>query len=913
MPDQNPTILKTKLHRPPLPHTLVERTRLIEWLNQGIQHPLTLVAAPAGYGKSTLIGSWLDGMAVDQNAKTPSLPSAWLSLDEKDSELNIFLQYFISALRTIFTGACAETLDLLRAVRQPPDAVLRTTLCNELAELPRALDDYQFIHGEAVHNLLSELTEHWPTPLHLVIMSRIDPAIPLSRLRAKGMIHEIRTRDLRFTLQEARTYLGSMQFFQLSDSAVHLLEERFEGWPAGLHLAALSLRSAGDQESILSALSARNANVTGYLVDEVLSGQYPAIHSFLLKTSILDRFCAPLCEAVIGEDDASKNVRACLDWIESSELFIVPLDDRQVWYRYHHLFQELLEQRLAAGVTPDELANLHRRASDWYEKQGLLDEALQHAIAAGDLDMAARQMIAGLRDAINREDRQTLERWLGLMPDELIQRNPGLLMIKAWALQFGWRLDYQMQVIHQVEELLDSEASKSLPAEELQLLRGQTLLPRAQQAYFSNQTAQAIDLCRQILAIFPRSWTFVRGGGMIYIGLSMRANGQAVEAERLLKDEYEAYSDKGDTFGLFVLETLGFNYLNTGQLEQARQIGQMLRQNSIRSNMPLMQHWAEWILGLVCYLRNELEDAAEYFSQIFEARYNAQISPFRDAVAGLALIHQIKGERAEAWRMLEAISQFDMEQSGSEDNRTRSLRARLMLMQGDLEGARQWAGSFTGPPPDQAFMWLEEPQVTRARILVAEDARTHLQAPRVLDVLEEITQRTFNTRFKVEILALHALSLNTQGETGEASAVLKRALDLARAGRMIRVFIDLGQPMQDLLHGLANQGHYADMANRIRAASEGEYQDQNSQDSATQPRNSAAQANSALAEPLTPRELDVLRLLQGPASNKEITQELCISYATVKSHTISIYGKLSVNNRKDAVARAKELKLLPSD
>ena len=248
----------------------------------------------------------------------------------------------------------------------------------------------------------------------------------------------------------------------------------------------------------------------------------------------------------------------------------------------------------------------------------------------------------------------------------------------------------------------------------------------------------------------------------------MQASGQALEAERLLLDEYEAYSQKTDTYALFILQSLGFIYLNTGQLEQARQIAQVMRQAATRSGMSVMKNWADWFLGVVCYQRNELEAAAQYFTQIFENRYTAQISVYRDAVAGLALIHQIKGESAKAWQMVESISQFDLEQSGSEDNRTRSLRARLMLMQGDLEGARQWVDTFTGPPPDQPLIWLEEPQVTRARVLVARGTQAGLvQAQQILDVLDEIVDRTHNTRYKIEILALRALALETQGTTAQ--------------------------------------------------------------------------------------------------------------------------------------------------
>ncbi len=536
------TLLLTKLNRPRLPRDLVERARLVEWLNHDIDRPLILVCAPAGFGKSTLVGTWLEHMSAGKGENSISLPSAWLSLDEDDSDLNLFLRYFISALRTIFNDACEETLALLQARQQPPQTVLSSTFSNELEKLPGecilVLDDYHTIHSVEVPNLLGELVRHWPKQLHLVLISRISPPLPLDSLRAKGMISEIRTRDLRFTTEETADYLNRTQFALMSRDVLPLLEERFEGWPAGLHLAAISFRSAESQEAVLSALSSENPNITGYLVEEVLTRNFPAIQTFLLKTSILDRFSVSLCEAVIGEIDATWNARLCLDWLERAEMFIISLDNQQEWYRYHHLFQELLQQRLSTEAAPGEVADLHRRASTWFEEQGLLDEALHHALAAGDLDLAARQMISGLRDVLNHEDRPTLERWLHMLPEEMIQQSPGLLMIKAWAFQFTWRLDLQVQALQQVESLLGTEVGASLPADDLQLLHGQIAIVKSQQRYFSNQLTEAIEICRQALTLLPSSWIFARGGAMMYLGMSMQANGQALEAEQLLLAEY---------------------------------------------------------------------------------------------------------------------------------------------------------------------------------------------------------------------------------------------------------------------------------------------------------------------------------------------------------------------------------------
>ena len=912
MPDQNQIILRTKLHRPHLTSDLVTRARLIERLNYEIDQPLILVCASAGFGKSTLVSNWLGLMAAGKAATPTSLPAAWISLDENDSDLKTFLHYFIAAIRTIFADACERSLALLQARQQLPQTVLYTTFCNELegltGEFILVLDDYHTIRGTEVHNLLGELVRHWPRSLHLVLISRINPPIPLSSLRAKGMVSEIRTRDLRFTTEETAAYLSRTQFALMSKSILPLLEERFEGWPAGLHLAAISMRSASSQEAVLSALSGEHTNITGYLLDEVLSHQVPAIHSFLLKTSILDRFCASSCEAVLGETDPAWNARSCLDWIERSELFLIPLDNQREWYRYHHLFQELLQQRASAEMPPDQIADLHHRASAWFEEQGLFDEAIHHALAAGDLDLAARQMCLGLRDVLNREDRPTLERWLSLLPEEMIQRRPDLLMIRAWALQFVWQINLQLKVLQQVDELLDSEAGASLPVEDLQILRAQILLLKSQYMFFSNQTTLAIDMCREVLALLPPTWSFARGSAMLYLGFSMQGIGQLRAAETLLLAEYAQCSDKTDIYPLILLQTMGFIYLLTGQLEQAIQIGQALIQGATHSGIMFTKNWGDYYIGVASYLRNDLETAHQYFAQIVKNRYIAHGSVYRDAVAGLALIHQIKGESAEARLLIEAMSRSDLEETGSEDSRTHSLRARLQFLQGDLEDASRWVDTFSDLPPDVPLMWLEEPQVTRVRVLLARgDLRS---ARQILDVLDEITDRTHNTRYKIEILALRALALDAQGEASEAERLLKQALELARPGGFIRVFVDLGIPLQELLRRLEKLDRSELMIQRILAAFSEDDVNLVSSRNHAQPGQKPSLSHPALAAPLTPRELEVLSLLRGPSSIKEIALNLHISYATAKRHTINIYGKLGVNQRWDAVARAEELNIL---
>ncbi len=346
----------------------------------------------------------------------------------------------------------------------------------------------------------------------------------------------------------------------------------------------------------------------------------------------------------------------------------------------------------------------------------------------------------------------------------MIQRDPGLLIIKAWALQFMWRLDQQAKVLRQIEELLDIRGRCILPVEDQQILRAQILLIQSQYTYFSNQTRRTIDLCREVLALTPSSWTFARGSAMLYLGLSMLADGQGRAVEKLLRDEYELCVDKTDVYPLILLETLGFVYLLAGQLDEAMQIGQVMIYGATRSGNIFTKNWGDYFLGAACYQSNDLDRAIQYFAQILNNRYLAHIGVYRDAVTGLALIHQIRGESAEVWQILEAISQYDLEQSGSEDEHTRSLRARLMLLQGDLEGAGASVDSFTDPPPDMAFVWLEEPQLNPGAHPAGQGQRCRFtSAQQVLDVLEEITIRTHNTLHELEVQVLRALMLDARG------------------------------------------------------------------------------------------------------------------------------------------------------
>ena len=919
--------MSTKLNRPPVPRDWVDRPRLIEQLNRSLQQgPLTLVCASAGFGKTTLVSSWIEGLTAIER---PPTPAAWLSLDQSDSDLVVFLRYFVAAIRTVFPKSCAETLALLRAPNPTAQAPLVVALGNELQRLPArmvlVLDDYYAMRDEAVHGFLSELMRHWPQRLHLVLISRSNPPWPLANLRAKGQVAEIRTRDLRFTPDEGAAFLDKVLAAPLSPSALALLDQRLEGWIAGLRLVTLSRGAGANAESDLADLSGTHFEIADYLVDEVMACQPPAILRFLLATSILDRFCAALCKCVLGSDagssdagssdagssDAPCDVQACIQWLENNNLFVIPLDSERQWYRYHHLFHELLQRRLLAEMGPARVAELHRRAAAWFVGQGLIDEALRHALLINDLDLAAQLMVAGLCDVLNREDRATLDRWLRRFPDEFIDRHPWLLMIRAVVLGLSWQLAATWKLLDQVEALLDEgneRALRSIDPHDLPVLRGIIATLRGQEAYGRGQADRAIAYSEEALALLPNRWRYVRGIAVLYWGLGMQATGLGDAAQRMLIDEYAGLLEKTDTYALRLLFTACFNAIEAGHLEQARLLAQAMLDHATASRLPHAAGFSHYFLGVVHYYWNELDAAKHHFGELIAKRLSVHTQAARNGMIGMTRVHVAKAEISAAWSVMELLSQFDLDRLGQDGDDARSLRAQLAHLRGDTETACRWADAYAAPVVGRSLLWLQDPHLAKARILLARGTDADVQvALDILDVLHEIAERTFSVRSQIEVLVLRALALERQGKAADAFAALRQAVELAWPGGFIRVFVDLGPSMQTMLLRHAGQGFAVEPVRRILAAFPEPQKKIATGDAGAR----LHVANVRLVEPLTDRELEILALLHKRLSNKEIAHMLRLSPATVKRYTVNLYGKLGVGKRSDAVIKAEALGILP--
>ena len=898
-------ILETKLTRPRVPRDLVARPRLLERLNAGLDGAMTLVIAPAGFGKTTLVSSWLQ---TANEGKNIALPATWLSLDEGDSERDVFLHYFIAALRVIFPEACPETLRLLHGRQEPPVRVLMNTLSNEIGNLPSrfivVIDDLHAIRGQAMFEHLNEWLRHWPNQLHLVLLSRFNPPLPLASLRAKGLLTEIRASDLRFSQAEATAYFDHALKISPDDPAIILLQERLEGWIAGLKMASYSLGDRDSAQDLATVLLDQDIFIADYLADEVIASQPLHIQRFLLKTSILDQFCVSLAEMLMDDHDDC-NVRDCMDHIESADLFLIPLDKQHEWYRYHHMFRDVLRHKLATTIPAPQFEEMHVRVAGWFMNHGQPDRAIHHALEANHLKLVALYMEQGLCDALNREDRSVLERWLRMLPGEFINESPELLVMRGFVHGMRWELGLLDQAAQRAKTLLD----KGDLSERTQLLTGLIGVLQGQGFYHANQHEQVVNHLGEALAKLPAEWRYVRGVAGTYLGLSLYSSDRPEAAQQFLSGQYESYRDKSDSYALRLLLPMAMNDIQSGKYEYAERTSQIILQQAVDNHLPVMEGWGHYLLGFVNYEWNELEKAAGYFTQVTNLFYATQIAAARNGMIGLAYTLQALGRPAEAMQAIDKLSGIDLEARGYEQMDTTSARARLLLMRGSIEAAERWIHLDTSQLPDQSLIvWVEQPSLTKVRILLARNKGADTQmALQILDTIGELAERSANIRITIEVLALRALALLNQGDSAGARETLIRSVGLARRAPFTRLFVDLGSQMQVLLRQITGQSPVSRSVSRILAAFPGA--EAGGGPAALTPHlppatQSVNPDDDGLDERLTQRELEILLLMAEPISLKEIASRMNITYTTARRYTINIYGKFGVHSRWEAVNSA---------
>ena len=900
-PTQRDPLLATKLHVPRPRRQLVSRPALIKRVQEGIQGSLTLVSAPAGFGKTTLLVQWV---------AESDISVAWLSLEPQDNDPVRFLASVLAALQQLDPDMGTTALALLHSPQPvPPERVL-TVLTDELTnreagDFALVLDDYHAISAAPIHGSLIFLLEHLPPQMHLVLATRADPPLPLARLRARGQLSEVRAAELRFTTEEASTFLHTVMGLSLPAEAIDALESRTEGWAAGLQLAALSLRERADISSFLAAFSGSHRFVLDYLSEEVLARQGAQVQSFLLTTSILSRLSGPLCDAVREQEGS----QAMLERLEYANLFVVALDDERHWYRYHQLFAEVLQNRLQQ-TEPTLVPALHRRASRWYEAHGLFVEAVQHAFAAADLEQVAHLLEQHSVTLGNRGYGQTLLDWLNTLPETLMQEHPRLCVIRAIGLLVANRLDEVPARLQQAEQVLEAHGA-GISAEEGQLLHGQITVLWQALTFHAGDLARSVAFAQQALELVPPTEPFFRTALMVMGAYAYRVSGDVTLAsEQLVVSVVAQLPAFGEERVLpKATALLARLYVLQGRLQQAMatyaeaaQIAPSKEELTFLVNSPAYYFG----LGDVLRERNRLDEAEAYLTQGMDlVGWILDADLMLLGYTTLARLQQARGQYSLALATLAAFIRLAHQRHFSSWllSHVAAVQAQVELAQGNLAIATRWADASGLSAADDDLSYLREREyLTLARVRIAQ-GRDDRAGPFLQDALHLLQRLLQDAETKarmgsaLEILVLRALAFHAQGDRTEALSTLERALVLAEPEGYIRLFVDEGAPMLALLRLAHARGILPAYLTALLAAFG--WQEE-----------ARVVRSPSLVEPLTEREREVLRWLVAGASNREIARRLVLSLGTVKKHVSNICSKLNVQSRTQAIARARDLHLL---
>jgi LuxR family maltose regulon positive regulatory protein len=916
------SVLVTKLFAPARRPQLVARPRIAERLGTTLDagNRLTLVSAPAGFGKTTVLSDWLADL--DQRERHPGV--GWLSLDDGDNDLTRFVAYLVAALQSAGLDVDAAVLESL-STAQAADAVTR--ILNDVARAGErepakqwivVLDDYHAIEASKVHEAVNFLLDHLPDQLHLVMATRSDPPLPLPRLRSRGQLSEVRAADLRFTSREAGEFLNRVMGLDLTAADVDALEDRTEGWIAGLQLAALSMRGITDRDEVagfISAFTGSNRFVIDYLADEVLARQSPQVRDFLLRTAILDRLHGPLCDAVTGGTDGTRTLAD----LERENLFVVPLDTERTWYRYHHLFADVLHARLLAEH-PEQVPDLHQRASSWFAERGLVAEAVRHALAAQDFDRAVSLMEEALPELRRTRQDGVLLLWMRSLPEPVVRRSPVLCLVSSWSFLMSGDLDAMEARLDDAEAALAAGAQdQDLAAtwadtEDLRTAPAMVSIYRASLAQARGDVAGTVRHARHALDLAGPEDHFIRGAGDGYLGLAAWSSGNIDEALSTFSDAVRSLHAAGNLVDeLDTTVVLGDMWVASGRPSRARRLYEQALQTATAGDAPYPRATADLHVGLA-ELDRQLDDLRSAEAHLELARVlgeRASITENRHRwYLVMAQVRAAAGDYDAASHLLGQAEALYRHGFYPDVRPIAALQARVQITAGDLSSAGGWAEDRAVSVDDQPDYLREYEHLTLARLRLAQHrADQHIDGATstspvaavlgLLDRLHAAAVRVGRDGSVVEIRVLQALAHQARGDLSLALAALGGSFAATpEPDSYVRLYLDEGAPMLALLQHAAGVGDPAVQAQARRLLER------------TTTSVDMAEPQQTPSGILSDRELQVLRLLDSELTGPEIARKLYVTLNTLRTHTKRIFTKLDVTTRTAAVRRARERGLL---